>query len=341
MKNDFTVSILMPDTEVLDSFLGGEPMQELKKNFTVRKNTLGRAYTEEELRIEAHNSDVLISGWGIASLGNGICSNSRVKLIAHTGGSVGDLVDDTVYSSNIKVISGNELFAESVAEGTLAYIMSALRRIPDEVNSLKEGGWGVHGLRNKGIIGKTIGIIGYGMISRHLVRMLAPFRTNILIYSSHPIPTAFLEEKNARQASLNEIFLSSDIVSLHSSLNAKTIGMIGKEHFDLLKNGSVFVNTARGAIIREEELIDALRENRFFAVLDVFAKEPLQADSPLRSMDNVYLLPHKAGPTYDFRKNIGAAIVEDIIAFSEGRSLRYEISSDYASRMTRHSMAHK
>ena len=342
MKNNkLTASILMPQNDVLDSFLNEEARALLYSNFNVRENRLGRQYNEEELRSEALLSDVLISGWGTHTLGSGLCSDSKVKLIAHTAGSVGDLVDDTVYSQGIRVISGNDLFAESVAEGTIAYMLSCLRMIPAESFSMKDGGFGLPLLKTRGLLEKSVGIVGYGMISRHLMHMLMPFRCKIKIYSSHPIPGEILEEYGAVQASLDEIFASSDIVTLHSSLTEKTYGMIGKEHFSLMKENAVFINTARGAIVREEEMKEVLAEGKIYAVLDVFCKEPLDEDDPLRKMENVILLPHRAGPTYDFRASIGLAVIEDVIRFSKGEELKHEISSSYASRMTKHTLAHK
>ena len=111
--------------------------------------------------------------------------------------------------------------------------------------------------------------------------------------------------------------------------------MIGKEHFDLLQDGAVFLNTARGAIIREDEMIEALKENRFMAVLDVYCKEPLDPSSPLRSMKNVYCMPHQGGPTSDRTPAITRLLADDVMRFGEGKRLRYEISGEFAKRMTK------
>ena len=111
--------------------------------------------------------------------------------------------------------------------------------------------------------------------------------------------------------------------------------MITKAHFDLLQDGAVFINSARGAIIREDEMIEALKENRFRAVLDVYCKEPPELDSPLRSLENVYCMPHVGGPTGDRCPVITMRLADDIVRYTEGKPLRYSISSDYAKRMTK------
>ena len=111
--------------------------------------------------------------------------------------------------------------------------------------------------------------------------------------------------------------------------------MIGKEHFDLLQDGALFLNTARGAIVREEEMIEALKENRFMAVLDVYCKEPPELDNPLRHLKNVYCMPHQGGPTIDRTPVITMRLADDILGFAGGKPLRFEIAAEYAKRMTK------
>ena len=118
-------------------------------------------------------------------------------------------------------------------------------------------------------------------------------------------------------------------------MNEKNRGMIGKEHFDLLQDGAVFINTARGAIIREDEMIEALQEKRFMAVLDVYAKEPPEVDSPLRTLENVYCMPHMGGPTNDRAPIIAMRLADDILRFAAGDPLQHEITGSYAKRMTK------
>lgn len=154
------------------------------------------------------------------------------------------------------------------------------------------------------------------------------------MYSGHPIDPVFLEENHAVQASLEEIFSSCKIVSLHSAMTEKTRGMIGKEHFDLLQEGALFINTARGRIVREEEMIEALKEERFRALLDVYYEEPLALDSELRKLPNVYCMPHMAGPTLDRRPVITKRLADNMVRFEQGKEMNLEISGEYAKRMT-------
>ena len=155
------------------------------------------------------------------------------------------------------------------------------------------------------------------------------------LYSGYPIDEAYLVGNNAVQASLEEIFSTCRVISLHSALNDRTRGLLGKEHFELLQDGAIFVNTARGSIIREDEMAEVLKRKKVRAVLDVFCTEPLDPSSPLRDMDNVYCMPHMGGPTADRCPNITQLLADDIQRFANDEALQYEITRDYAKRMTK------
>lgn len=185
---------------------------------------------------------------------------------------------------------------------------------------------------------KDITLISSGGDTDFINYASVEYRKNIIpvkIYSSHKIDGEFLKENNAVQASLDEIFSGCKVVSLHSAMTEKTRGMIGKKHFDLLQRGALFVNTARGDIVREDEMIAALKENRFCAVLDVFSREPLDEKSELRTLENVYCIPHMGGSTLDRRPYITKRLAENILKLENGGEAELEIKDDAAKRMTK------
>lgn len=339
MNNKMSLLVTLPEGNVREKFLTSETKQLLNTHFNVTWNETGACYTKEQLYKVAKDFDIILTGWGTPTfIGSDAVKCGKIKLIAHTAGSVADLLDDEAYQNKIKVISGNRLFAESVAEGTIAYILSALRYLPDEIYGMKNSMlWKTAGVMDsRGLLYKTVGLIGYGMISRHLMRLLKPFGVKIKIFSRHPMDMDFLKDMNAEPATLDEIFSTCPIVSLHSSLTDGTRGMIGREHLEKMLPGSVFVNTARGAIVKEAEIVEVLSERPdIMAVLDVFETEPLPAESPLRKLDNVYLIPHKGGPTVDSWGYIGYEVVSDVIRFSQNKPLLYEITRETAGRMTK------
>lgn len=327
--------VSIPDgTEVMSTFLSRDVKKYLEERFEIVYSSLERQIRTEEIALYAGDADAIMTGWGHPMITGEALENTAIKLIVHTGGTVGSLVDQTVYERGVRVISGNNMYADSVAEGVLAYMFTALRKIPDYVNSVRNGGWRLGADYSEGLLDQTVGIVGMGAISKRVIKLLKPFDVSLKLYSGHPIDPVFLEENNAVQASLEEIFSSCKIVSLHSAMNEKTRGMIGKEHFDLLQDGSLFINTARGRIVREEEMIEALKENRFRALLDVYYEEPLALDSELRNLPNVYCMPHMAGPTIDRRPFITKRLADNMVMFEQGKEMNLEISAEYAKRMT-------
>jgi len=320
---------------VMDGFFCGDVKPYLANLFDITYSPLDRQLTSEEIKEYAGDAEVIITGWDHPSIEAKCLEGTKIKMIAHTGGSVADLISPSIWEAGYKVISGNEMFAESVAEGALTYILMALRRLPHYVKDMKDGGWrSPHLVATDGLLDQTVGLVGMGTITRYLMKLLKPFHVKLKLYSSYPIDEAVLKENNATQASLEEIFATCKVVSLHSALNEKTKNMIGKEHFDLLQDDAVFINSARAAIVREGDMMAALAENRFRAVLDVYHGEPLAEDSPLRKMENVYLLPHMAGPTGDRRPYITKNLADDIVRYFNGEDLQYEITAKFAKRMT-------
>ena len=324
------------NSEVLNTFMPKDAKEHFERLHEVTYSEYDRQPDAAEFSEWVKDADAVITGWGHPMITYDMLKGTNVKVIAHTGGSVGSLIGDGVYENGIRVISGNILYAESVAEGVIAYMLSGLRAIPYYVNAMKKGEWyGSRGFYSEGLLDRTVGIIGFGTISRYLIKMLQNFRAKIKVYSSHKIDEEYLKENNAVQSTIEDIFSTCKIVSLHSAMTEKTRGMIGKEHFELLSDGALFINTARGGIIRENEMIDALRGKKFCAVLDVYCHEPLEADSELRKLENVYCIPHMGGPTLDRRPYITKKLADNLAQFERAEDMELEIKSDAAKRMTR------
>ena len=304
-------------------------------------NKLDRVMTAEEVAEVIGDADAYVTGWGSTALTKTILDAApNLKLLVHLGGSVFDYVTPEMWDRGIRVVSGNDIMAESVAEATLCYTLAAYRDLPRICNEMKtKGSWRTYhplGWMNRGLRGKTVGVISYGAVAKHFVRMLQPFAVNIRVYDIKSVPEEDKAKYGITQVSLEEIFKDSDIVSLHTPLNDKTYRMIGKEHFAMMKDRALFVNTARGAVIDEEALIEELKTGRICAALDVYDTEPLDKESPLRGLPNTLLMPHMAGPTYDLRSYTTEALLTEAAAYVDrGEELRSEISRQMAEGMTR------
>lgn len=330
------VLVAIPHGSVKDTFMPDNVCKYLEERFEAAYNDTGSQYSVEELKALLPDYDAVITGWGTRPI-TGETAGDRLKLIAHTGGTVANLVDGSTYERGITVLSGNKHYAESVAEGTLAYILTAQRRIPDYIASVRNGAWRTEASVWEGLIGKTVGIVGIGTISRLLIPLLTPFCVKIKYFSHYPVEKEFEEKYGLERMTLRELFSICDIVTVHSALNSDNRGLIGKEMFALLKDNALFVNTSRGDVIDEMALIEALKENRFRALIDVYHREPLAEDSPLRTLPNVYPIPHMAGPTLDLREHITTALIDDMVRFFDGNTHpALEITREMSLRMTKH-----
>ena len=203
--------------------------------------------------------------------------------------------------------------AVSIAEHTLALLLAVARRIPQVDAATRHGEW-ARG-QSMELRGKTCGVIGLGAIGREFARLAAAIGMRVIAWTMHPraIPGIELVE-------LDELYCTSDIVSMHLRLSAETVGFLGAREFGLMKKSAILVNTARGAIVDEAALVDALGSGRIAgAGLDVFSTEPLAGGHPLTKLANVVMTPHCAGVTPEALEAGLRMAVENIWAFLEGR----------------------
>ena len=330
--------VTLPKNSVFPTFFTEENISLAESLGQVVWNDRNIHLTHEEIADRIGDSDIYVTGWGSPRLDSRILDRApNLKLLVHLCGTVVPFVSDEMWERGVRVISGNDFFAESVAEGTIGYMLTALRDIPKYSTRLKnEKKWKTAADTNRGLLGKSVGIVSYGAIARHLVRMLQPFRVNIKIYDIKPLPEADKEKYRLTEASLEEIFSTCDIVTVHTPLNDQTHHLIGEDLLALLPEDALFVNTSRGAIVDQAALERQLAFGRFRALLDVYEKEPLPAESPLYALDNVILMPHMGGPTVDLRRDITKALLSEAYDFLEnGTPLPHEISRAAVEMMSR------
>ena len=335
------MKILILDTFGLqsdrDSFYTNDVREELTQMGDV--DYLKYERTEEgyeELKRRIVGVEVLFGGWGMPDLGEDFYKAAQeLKIIAYTGGTVADLVNEAfIKRGNVVLLSGNHFYAESVASGTICYMLMALRRLYTTMKRTEQTGW-YRKIENEGLRKKTVGLVSFGMISKHVARMLQVFDCKVKVWSSHTISDEEKTKYNIEQCSLEELFATCDVVSVHSGLNEKTYHLVNAKLLNSMKQGALFVNTSRGAVVDEEALGDVAQAGKIQAILDVFEVEPLPMDSKLRGLDNVLIVPHEGGPTRDVRRLVTLALIEDVRRFFNGeRQLENEISVEYAKNMT-------
>lgn len=334
MTQSVQILVTMPKNAVFQTFFNEERIRQLEQIGCVRWNETGRQFTHEELCEAIRDADVCVTGWGTPQLDGEVMRHAgRLRLLAHTGGSVNGYVSDAVYAQGVRVVSGNRVFAESVAESVIAYALASLRRIPYYAAGLAAGHW-PDSFENRGLLDRSVGIVGYGMIARYVVEMLRPFHCPVKVFSRH-ISQDELRRTGMTQADLPEIFASCDIVSIHSGMTRENYHLITEPLLRGMKPGALLINTARGAVIDEPALCRVLAERPdLFAALDVYETEPLPAGHPLEKLPNTLLMPHQGGPTIDRRLAVTRSIVDDIRRFLAGEEMSCEISQSYAAKMS-------
>lgn len=192
--------------------------------------------------------------------------------------------------------------ADAMAEHTLALLLAVARRIPSLDASVRRGEW------TRGMLfqckGKTLGIIGTGAIGTRVAEMARGIGMNVIAWTYHPDPAKAERFGFTYVDSLDELLARADVISLHLLGSDRTRGMIGAREFGKMKEGAIFINTARGEIVDETALVEALRTGKLLgAGLDVFAREPVEPENPLLRLPNVVLTPHTGGTTPEALSN--------------------------------------
>lgn len=295
----------------------------------------GRPFTQDELNHMLPDYDACITSWGSPKITAEILQNAtRLKFIGHAAGTVVPVVDESVFSKEITVVNANTALARSTAELTVALMMNLSWKLNEYSLKLKEGQWSNNaGQTVPGLFRQTIGLIGYGEISREVIRLLKPFEPRIFLYSQY-CTAAEAADAGVELCSLDELLQNSRIISLHSTLSSKTAGMLQKRELDLIADGTILINTARGPIIDEKALMDTLASGRISAALDVYHQEPVSKDNPLLHMPNVFCVPHIGGFSSYWKTRLGLLVVEDMERWLQGKALHGQMTLEKFRRLS-------
>jgi len=227
----------------------------------------------------------------------------KLKLIQHQGVGYDNIDVHAVKRMGIPIGLTPEGTSIGVAEHTILLILAVYKKLVIAHNSLLKGKWLQFPLRPESyeMYGKTLGLIGFGRIGREVAKRAKPFGVRILYYDKY-IHVSLEEKENlgVEEISFEKILAESDIVSLHVPLTDETRGMMNHKTFKAMKHAAILINTARGNLVNEKDLYEALKDRIIAgAGLDVFEKEPPSSDNPLFKLDNVILTPHISAGTKD------------------------------------------
>lgn len=292
----------------------------------------------DDLKEKIKDCDTYITCWGSPALTPDILECApKLKLLTHLGSTVAPVVCDEVYERGIKVISGFDYFSKSTAEGAVAYMLAAMRNIPFYNDRLKEKRiWREIDDYTDSVIYKKVGLVGYGGVGRYVAKMLSTFDVDMKVSARRELPEEDKKLFGFTQCSMEEIFESCDIISIHLAYNNSTHHMIDDTLLSKIKPGALLVNTARGAVIDEEAMIKHLEKGDFNAALDVYSQEPINMDNPMLSLPNVLMLPHQAGVTVNLRAVLTHDLLKESVDFIDnGIPVKNEILASKATSMSK------
>jgi len=252
-------------------------------------------------------------------------SASNLKVICKHGVGTDNIDIDAASKKGIPVFYTPMANYESVAEHTLALILALIRRIPNQDASIRSGKFEKSKFDGLELLGKCLGIVGFGRIGRRLAELVAPFKMKVIVY--HPSNTKEILQPYIKKVQHPEVlYAQADIISLHCSLTPDTKNMINGDSIRQMKPGVMLINTARGGIINETDLFYALREKRISgAALDVFEDEPPRPDNPLFQLNNVIYTSHIAGISDNSLINMGIQSVNNVLSVLKRR--RVDVNS--------------
>ena len=240
----------------------------------------------------------------------------QIKVVSRTGVGYDAVNVPSATEHGVAVCITPGANNRAVADFAFALLLACARRLLENLTVVPRGGW--KRTVGKDVPGSTIGIIGLGSIGKEVAKRARGFDMKVLAYDIYQ-DAAFAAAHQVTYVPLEELLRKSDFVTIHTFLNEETHHLINAERLAMMKPKAYLINTARGPIVDEEALYQVLKKKRIAgAALDVFAMEPLQADSPLRTLDNVYLAPHAAGQTEDAMKAMGRIAADNVIAVLKG-----------------------
>jgi len=201
-------------------------------------------------------------------------------------------------AAGVEVIDASDAVTDAVAEWVVGAAIMGVRRLVEFDRALKAGSpWAEPGRRDAGRLAESVvGLVGVGRVGRVVARHLRGFGATVVGYDAY-LPEEEAQSLGVRLASLEEVLRTADVVSLHLPVTDETRGLLGARELGWIRDGAVFVNSARAAVLDNDAFVAELRKGRFRAFLDVFPEEPLPLDDPLRALDNVFITPHIAGDT--------------------------------------------
>jgi glyoxylate reductase len=300
--------------------LPAEPFSLLKDDFDLFWPESG-SFSEEELMKCLPEMDAVVTVFGKPFSAQMIEIATRLKIIANYGAGVDNVAMQAATDSGIVVTNTPDAVTEPTGELAMGLIIDVARRISELDRGLRDksiSDWGVLNNLSTTLQGKTLGIVGMGAIGKALARRAIAFGMKIIYHNRNKVSEVTEEKYDARFTDLESLLRNSDFVSLNIPLTPETEGMIGLSELKLMKSSAFLINTARGPVVNEKALVEALKKKEIAgAALDVYQNEP-NVPVELLDMDNVVLSPHVGSATHETREIMSKQVAQTIHDFFLG-----------------------
>ncbi len=269
----------------------------------------------EALKEAIREADGIIIRSGTKLTAEIIEAGERLKVIARAGTGLDNVDLEAASRRGIVVMNCPGGNTNSAAEHTLALMFALARNIPQAMASLKAGRWERKKFMGRELMGKTLGIVGLGRIGSVVAERALGLKMKVIAYDPFVTPEK-ASEMGVELVSLDELYARADIITVHVPLMKETYHLINAESFAKMKEGVLFINCARGGIVDEMALYEAMKSGKVAgAALDVFEKEPPDPEHPLLKMENFVCTPHLGASTLEAQKNVAVAVATQVVDF--------------------------
>ncbi len=283
--------------------------------------------SEEALAATIGEYDALIVRSGTRVTRRVLEAARRLKVIARAGVGVDNIDVDAATELGILVVNAPTGNIIAAAEHTLALLMALARRVPQAHMSMRAGEWDRKRFVGVEVRDKTLGLIGLGRVASEVARRAKGLEMHVLAYDPY-VSDTYAAKLGVTLVDLDDLLAQADFISLHLPLTPETRGFLNRERLARVKPGAYLINTARGAVVDEAALLEALDTGRLAgAALDVFAEEPLPPDHPLRRHPKVILTPHIGGSTVEAQERVALDAAEQVIAVLQGKPAPYAVNA--------------
>jgi phosphoglycerate dehydrogenase-like enzyme len=322
--------LALPGPTLREQLFIPEVQAELARLADIDWNETDERWTSERLAEAIGGYDGLITGWGSPLITPAVLdAATRLKVIAHSAGSVKHFIKEDTLEREIKVSSAAVAMAPAVAEYSLLLVMLGLRAVHEYDYGMRRGGHAWDSQRAYGvgqeIASQRIGVVGAGLVGRTFIGKARALGAEVWVFDPY-LPDAVAAEIGARKAELNDVMRECPIVVIHAPVTPETHHMIGAEQLAQMRDNGYLVNTARSWVVDQDALLAELQRGRIRAALDVYDTEPLPVDHPFRALPNVILTPHIAGATQQCWDRLGECVLRDLTNVFTGQPMAHEVT---------------